>query len=527
MAAAAPPAGEPVSGSPPMASSPPTSSAPADSPPMPAGSARQHTYVRRLVGSTFNYGLGKFAPKIIRFLLTFVFTRILSPEQYGFIDLSSKFGDFLTTPMKLGVPGAITRFYFDFSEGPSLKDYVTTVAWFVGLCTMTVGLVALVISPWLLGHFIPGLPYLPFAVLAIVSAMLVCMTELQERLVQAREQSGYAARLYLGRASIAIVLAVLFVAGFRWGAAGMLGAEVVSYLALALLAIRYLRPEVSGRFRLPMLRSSLAYGMAMLPGDFAGSLTPLVTQAILADAQSVSAVGMLGVAGRFAQPLIILAYAFQTAFNPIYFSIRKEATPGGMQRLAVTARNVWALAIFGGVGTALLGPWVIVLMTPSSFHAAGPLLPIYVVFFLGMVIQSLFAPEIYYSKQTWWVPVVAYSGSAVNIAVTVLTVHRFGATGVAWAMASERVATALIFAVISMRLVMIPHQWFNLARITLCGAAAAAAVFWIPRNGGIAELGIGTLGIAAFPIVLWMTGDPSIREGLHLARRIWARESQP
>ena len=33
--------------------------------------------------------------------------------------------------MRLGVPGAVTRFYYDHREGPSLTDYVTTVAIFL------------------------------------------------------------------------------------------------------------------------------------------------------------------------------------------------------------------------------------------------------------------------------------------------------------------------------------------------------------------------------------------------------------
>ena len=221
------------------------------------------------------------------------------------------------------------------------------MAWFVLLCSLAVGLAALAIGPWSLGHLLPGLPFVPFAVLSIVSGLLYCNLELQNRLVQAREQASYAARLNIGRASISITLAIVFVVVLHWGAAGLISAEVASYGVLALVAAYYLRPELKGRFRMPMLRSSLAYGVAMLPGDFVGSMTPLVTRGILAGVKSVAATGVLSVATKFAQPLTILAYAFQAAFNPIYFSMRKEETAASMQRLAVTARNVWALAIFG------------------------------------------------------------------------------------------------------------------------------------------------------------------------------------
>ena len=103
-----------------------------------------------------------------------------------------------------------------------------------------------------------------------------------------------------------------------------------------------------------MLRSSLAYGMAMVPGDFAGSLTPLVTRGILTVSKSVADTGILGIATRLTQPLTIMRFAFQTAFNPIYFSLRKRSTAAEIQSLAVTA-HVWALAIFGALWRGIGG----------------------------------------------------------------------------------------------------------------------------------------------------------------------------
>ena len=382
-------------------------------------------------------GLGQSLPKVLRFVLNFtLFVRILSPRDFGLVDLATALTAFLMTPMRMGVTGAVTRFYYEYPEGPSLKDYVTTVAWFLAVCSLTVGLAAFAIGPCRLRYFIPELPFVPIAVLAILSGLLYCNMELQDRLVQAREQSGYAARLSIGRASIAILLAVLFVAGLHWGAAGLLSSEAASDGALAPVAAYYLRRELKGRFRWPMLRSSLAYGMAMVPGDFAGSLTPLVTRGILTVSKSVADTGILGIATRLTQPLTIMGFAFQTAFNPIYFSLRKQSTAAGMQSLAVTGANVWALAIFGALGVALAGPSAVLLL-PSDYHPAARLLPIVVVGFLGMVISCLFNPEIYYSKQTWWVPVAVYSSAAVDITVSSLTVGRYGAAGVAWGTAAR------------------------------------------------------------------------------------------
>ncbi len=485
----------------------------------PAGKNRSSKgFVRRVLSGTFNYGLGQSIPQLVKLLLLPVFVRLLSPAEYGAIDLANRFGGFLTTLMRQGVPGAVARFYYDHDEGPSLRDYVTTVAWFLLGSSLLVGFVAVLVCPWLLPYAIPGLP-LSLALLSILSGVLICISELQSRLVQAREQSWYQARLNVGRASISISLMVVFVIVLRTGAVGMLTAEVLSYGVLALVAIYYLRSELKGRFQRSMLKSSIAYGWGMMPGDFVGSVTPLATSAILAGAQSTAANGVYFLALRVTQPLMMLAAAFQQAYNPVYFSVRKEDSAAGLQRLAITARNVWAAAIGSAVGAATLGPPLIVLVTPRDYHAAAALVPIFALSFLGMSAYYLLVPEVFYSKRTGLLPLIIYGAAAGEIAITAFAVKPFGAAGVASAAAARTLIYASIAGIISRRLVNIPHSWFNLARITLCGIAAYVPTALIVSDRTFVRLLAGFAGPALYLCLLFLAGDPSVREGFAFVKR--------
>lgn len=476
-------------------------------------------YARRVVGGTFFYGLGASLPQFVRFLLLPVFTRILSVADYGVIEMANSFGAFLQTPMRMGVPNAVTRFYFDYPEGPKLRDYITSVSWFVAICSLGVGILALWMFP-LVGGLLPGLPLLPFAVLAIVGGILSSNQEMQNRLVQAREQAAYAARLNIGRAGLSIGLGLVFVLIFRWGAAGMLSADFVAFGVLALVAVSYLRPELKGRLRRPVIRSSLAYGIGLLPAESIGTLTPLVTRAILTGVRSTAATGLLSTGLKFMQPLNILVTAFNTAYNPIYFSLRKDNTPDGLQRLAVTARNVWALAVGAAVGGTLLGPPLVRLMLPETYHAAASLLPILVIGFLGTTAYNLIGgPEVYYSKQTWWLPVIVFSCAALDIVISALTAARYGAAGVALGMSARLVATAVWAGVISIRLVKIPFSWFSLVRISLCGIAAVAVGLRLAEPNIARSLVVGSGAVVIYIALLAASGDPSIRAAWELLRR--------
>jgi len=492
---------------------------------MSADSLRGAGLVRRLGAGTFNYGLGQALPQVVRFLLLPVFTLFLTPTDYGILDLAAALSGVLVLTMRLGVPGSVTRFYFDYREGADLRDYVTTVAWFLIGGSLAVGALCLVALPAVLAWTVPGLPYAPYVVLVVIGAVLSANYDLQLRLVQAREQARFAARLNIGRAAIAITLALVFVAALRWGAAGMLLSEVVASGLFLVQAIVYLRPDLRGTFRWGMLRSSLVYAIGILPSHLLGSLVPLATRSLLSGADSLAAVGLFGIGLRFARPLDVVNTAFNRAYTPVYFSLRASGKPSDLDRLAAAARNVWGGAVGLTAGIALLGPPAILLLTPERFHAAAPLVPVLALGMLAQTVYTLFGSEIFYGKKTYLVPVVSLCGAAATVGITILTARRFGATGVAWATTAGLIATALAAGLLSRRLVRLPVRPASFLRIAAAGAAVYALGRLLPADtwtGAGARLGC----LAVFPALLWLSGDPTVREAAAFLRNSRREEEE-
>jgi O-antigen/teichoic acid export membrane protein len=162
-------------------------------------------------------------------------------------------------------------------------------------------------------------------------------------------------------------------------------------------------------------------------------------------------------------------------------------------------------------------------MLPASYHGGAALLPILVIAFLAQAAYTVTGPEIYYSKKTWLVPVVAYSAAAVDVAVSVLTAPYYGAIGVAWGLAARWVMTAALAGFFSLRLVKIPHAWFSYLRIAICGLLSAAMFHWRPMHSIFADLAWGTLALCFYPAFLLAGGDPTIREAWALLTRIVGR----
>lgn len=480
---------------------------------------------RRLIGATFNYGMGSILPQVVGFLLIPVYTAFLTPDDYGILDLTAAFGAILVVLMRFGVPGAVTRFYFDHREGESLKDYVSTINRFLWISSTAVGCVAFCLVYFFPSALLPGVP-IAFAVLVIIISLLSSNTDLQRRLIQAREQAFYSAMLSLSFALTNIALAILFIAAFRWSVKGMLVAQLLTGILFFLQARFYLAPELTGQFRKLYVGPSLHYGLGILPSHLLANFAPFFVRSVLASEDSLTAVGVFGIAYRFTNPLLILFSAFSTAFLPIYYASRTDHAQEKENALAHVVHNTWSLALFLFLAAALLAPPAIEIMTPARFHEAAPLVRVLAIGFLGQAIYLLLTPEIFYQRKTWMISLVSFSGVAINVVVALMLVKRLGAAGVAWASVLGQLCSGVLAGLLSLRIGAPPQRWGNLAKVTLVGCFLSLSLLIPKPTSPYLEAALGVAALICFILALWGIADPALKDLVDTCRRIRSRLSE-
>lgn len=490
--------------------SPPSSAEP--------GSASPGLRFPRFVRDVFNYGLGSVLPKVIGFLLIPVYTAFLSPADYGILDLAASLGTLLAVLMKFGVPGAVTRFYYDFGEGRALSDYLSTTLWFLLLNGLLIAALVLGAGPWVIELVLPGLSYFPYVVLVVIAALMAGPANVQLRLLRAREQSAYSAALNTIQALATLGLTVFFVAGLRWGAMGHLLGTALAACVFMLQAVWYLRRNLAGKANLKLLTPSLVYAVGLLPSHLLASVEPIITRSVLSHSHGLVAVGLLAIAVRFTQPLSLLLTAFTSAYEPVYFATRLDAGADGMQRLAALARSVWVVALGAALAVTFLGPIGLELMTPPEYHGAAPLVPVLTLAFLARVVYNLLGMEIFFAKKTHMMPLVSLLAVSAIVGVTFLTVPAYGAIAAAWALVTGAITAMAVATFVSVRMVRLPHDWTSLARSTTLAVAVYALFLLLPAGGLPLRVVLALGALTLFPLLLWLSGDPTMRGSVHWLR---------
>ena len=97
--------------------------------------------LKRLGKHSAIYGLGGLVQRILAVLLLPVYTRFLSPSDYGMVETLIALTTVLVIVLRLGITNAFFRFYFDSKEAAHRRLVLRTSFWFT-MAMATLGLVA-------------------------------------------------------------------------------------------------------------------------------------------------------------------------------------------------------------------------------------------------------------------------------------------------------------------------------------------------------------------------------------------------
>lgn len=398
--------------------------------------------LKKLLGHSANFGLGSVLPQLIGFLLIPLYARVLTPEDYGVLELVTTLALFLTPLLKMGIPGAVTRFYYDYYENETLlRNFITTIHRILNLGAVILGSILFLFLYLFGSDLFGGLVFWPYMVLAIVIAALSANNHLQKKLIQNRLQSRLNMLLQVVFASVNIGLTLLLVVVFKMGALGSILASAVVTVGFYFQARYYLRNDLTGKYQLGMAKEAFRYGSGILPHHLALQTGPLVTKTILANVATLALLGIFSMSMRFVSPLILVCTSLNTVMVPLYNASRKKDETDKISKLL---RQILAISFVAYAVFILVMPFVMKWSLPPTYHGAIPYVPILAIAFLGRTVYHVSVAEIFYQKKTRFISIITITGTIVNVLVCLSLVGEYGAIALCWAFSLSYVVWGVI-----------------------------------------------------------------------------------
>ncbi len=432
--------------------------------------------LQRILKESTVYGLAGAASRFIGILLLPFYTRILTPDEFGLLDILIAISGAVVLISGLQVESGFGRSYFEALKRGEKIDIVGTavrIYTFGGLA----GGGLLLLLYWAANDRFPSIGWLhllPMALHIIPSQIL----SISQMILRLDRKPTFFVVLSIGDVLTSGLLALLAIGYFHFGVAGFLWALFLSKVLWCAIAARFLDEISSFSWKATYAREILAFGIPLIPSVMVSWVQSYGNRFILLAFLSMFEVGVFGLAVRVASAAELLLMAFRLAWYP--YAYETMGKPGFEAGYARMLRYFWLLGAPLCALTGAGGDLIVRIFAAAEYGAAGR-----VVGFLAMGLLWTYAGEILglgiaYVRKTYLGLIGVATGAAVNLATLYLTVSAWGMLAAGASYLAGSMATALAVLALSQRQLHVPYSYRSVLVTALLSVAVSCWVFFNP-----------------------------------------------
>lgn len=452
--------------------------------------------ITRLAQHSAIYGLGGLVSRFVALLLLPLYTRYLTPADYGAVETLVALAAILATILRLGIASAFFRFYFDSTDPAHRLRVVRTSFWF----TMTMATLGLVVGLALAGQISEWLfdtnDRATLVRMAFVLLWAQMNFEQMTALFRVEERAVAFTAATLANLVITVTATIVFVVVLDWGATGVIAGNFTGTLAVYAALLVYRHEQLGLTLDRPLLRRMNRFGLPLVPSMLALWMLNFGDRFFILKLSDASEVGVYSIGSRIASAMVLLLTAFRAAWPAFAFSIEDDERARRAYSYVLT--YLLFVASWAALALGLLAPWIVEWLTTPAFYDASDvvaLLAFGAVAFGGFIVVSIGLGR---TKRTQFNWVVTGSAAIVSVTLNLLLIPRHGIVGAGIANLCAFTVMFLGITWWSQRVFWVPYQWRRV--VTVVGTAAGLTVLGkaldVPLAAAVAL-------VAVYPLVLW------------------------
>jgi O-antigen/teichoic acid export membrane protein len=455
--------------------------------------------IRELLRHSAIYGLGSIIARFIGVLLLPLYTRFLTPSDYGLIETLVALSAVLTALVAQAMKSAFFRFYFDSAEHEKRLLVVRTAFWYV-LAASTAVLVSGVVFSDPISWLLFGTRSHAGLVIASFIGLWAAMNyEQMTSLFRVEQRSTAYVIATLLNVAITIGMTILLVVVFEEGPIGVLVGNFTGTLVVYAGLLAYNRAALGLQFDRSLYREMNRFGLPLVPSALALWLTNFSDRFFLVKLSSTHEVGLYSIGVRIASAIVLLLTAFRMAWPAFAYGIEDDREARRTYSFVLT--YVLCICCWLALALGLLAPWILRLITTEPFYAAENVvapLAFGVAAFGAYVVVQIGTGRARRTATNW---VVTGAAACVNVGLNLILIPPYGRMGAATSMVTSYTLLFLVMAWRANHVFPVPYQWRRVA--TVGGAAVGLTVVGKVLD---APLALAIALVAAYPVVLALLG---------------------
>ncbi|MGI8602772.1 MAG: oligosaccharide flippase family protein [Verrucomicrobiales bacterium] len=473
--------------------------------------ALRHTGLN-LVSTVLVRGMG--------FLLIPVYTRCLSPSDYGVIDLLALCTTLCLLTVALEISQGLVRLLPEQSSVEERRHLVSTALLFtLGANTVLIIVCGLFARPLaialLKSEQASSLIWLFGTSTAFQGVVVVWQTTLRAAIRPVRQ-----ALLSLCYGVLTLAGTVLAVVWWNWGMIGVLFGQLCAGVGAALLGAYWTRDLIAWTFVKSKLEAMLKFSLPLVPSSLAVWVGLYVDRVALQHLTNMSELGIFGVAARFASIGGIVGLAMQSSILPLIY--QHYRAPTAAASIGSLFRLYCGVSLSAITGLALLSGEIIAAMTAPPYYGAASLITPLVIATLANQ-MLIFAPGLTIAGRTGMYGLLNVVAALTNTILAFALIPRWGAAGAAFGTCFSALLGCFVHVLISQRFYYIPFRlWRLLPGTMICALSLLAAPpqSTVAVSSHIVWKGLVALVPVTLVLLLELLSERRVRRGTLLSSHV-------
>lgn len=384
------------------------------------------------------YLISNLIRQLVSFLMLPIYTRHLTPKDYGVVEMLVFSVSVLQIVMGLRMFSALIKFYHDAKNEHEQKElissaFVTAVS-ACGLAALVLMLLSHPISNQLLGSY----DYTYTVILFSLTLPAGAAEEFAIVYLRLRYKAGTVFAISMLKLVLQLGLNIYLVAYKEMHVMGAVWGSVISTGAMGMIGLYYVARHSGLQLSIPIAKKMIAFSIPLWVSQLGSFYITYGDRYFLKMFRSLDEVGIYSLAYRFGFLLMVVSYSpFSRVWEPQSYEIyRQPNRTSSFQRVFLYITIVMVLA---GLGISVYVKDVIQQMASPSFWSAHAIVPVLMIAYLLQGLMYFCNFSLMVSESTRDVAIGSLITCIVITLCYILLIPPFGAMGAA-------VATAIAFA---------------------------------------------------------------------------------
>lgn len=476
--------------------------------------------IKETAHHTVVYGLAGALKQGAAVFLIPLYTRYLSPTEFGALTLLMILGTVASLIPQASLVPSLFRSYFDYDHEQQKRVVVGTAVGLGFILSGSITLVGGLFTPIICLAVFNDDAFVAMSRLILLNAFFASMSTIALGVLRAQRRSTRYSLVSLLAFVVQIATTILLVSVVHMGLSGVIWGTLAGSIASFAVALTSLGGTRIYLFSLEESGKMLRYGLPFIPTQVMGSISSFADRFFLQRMVSLAAVGVYSVGQKIGSTVsLLIVEPFDLIVFPMIFAVENDKDARDYYARILTYFTV--VSSFVVLGLSLLSKNLLRLFAAENYWEGYRVVPFIA---LGLVLygaRTLLGVGLSLRRRTTYFPIAVGLGTLVNLMGLYFLVPAYHELGAAFASVLGPFAVCIFYYFTGRIFYPLKLEWTRILKALLAGAILLA-LQWLaipPIESMLLSLAVISVIMGLFPLLIWALGFLDYEE------RRWLRSS--